>query len=420
MRWMILFIVVCWLPEPGALLPDTVRSGLAYAASAGAKTSAPVHASLACAACHQRGGIYSDPASSVNRVSGCAGCHQEHGRIFDHAMTTRTAEKNFVKRSYGKFDSSFFTKNCNSCHVTGCRDCHGSGHAVTRPAVKECQVCHKGYYTGWDYSGRAPREDNMRYQRGIAVNGETFLKMLPDVHYSAGMSCGSCHSMDSLSQGLKSSKKCLDCHTPSLDVIEHKIAAHMERLECYACHSSWAPQEYGSFFLRFRHLKQKEGFNLKQGPDPEYLSTAYLRMQDAPPLGINDRGKVSPIRPQFISYYTDIMTARNKGPENTLLAAEWRAFFPHTVQRGTVTCEQCHENPRRFLLEPESQRIYQLQKDGMTLASFWDQQGQKVVNGSFMTSSRFRSMSDRKPSYTKAYIQKWKSFLKRVEPSSQK
>lgn len=41
----------------------------------------------------------------------------------------------------------------------------------------------------------------MRYQRGIAVNGETFLKMLPDVHYTAGMTCGACHSMNSLAEG---------------------------------------------------------------------------------------------------------------------------------------------------------------------------------------------------------------------------
>ncbi len=79
----------------------------------------------------------------------------------------------------------------------------------TKPGVATCQKCHKGYYTGWDYSGRAPREDNMRYQRGLAVNGETFLKMLPDVHYQAGMTCGACHSMSSLIQGKKSSKACV-------------------------------------------------------------------------------------------------------------------------------------------------------------------------------------------------------------------
>ena len=63
-----------------------------------------------------------------------------------------------------------------------------------------------------------------------------------------------------------------------------------------------------------------------------------------------------------------------------------------TVRRGTVMCEGCHDNPRRFLLEPAAERIYQLQADGMTLPSFWDQSGQKVVNGSFLPAARYREL----------------------------
>jgi hypothetical protein len=332
-------------------------------------------------------------------------------------MAQRTGEKQFVQRSYARFDSGFWDKNCTSCHVKSCLDCHDRDQP-SKPTVAVCQKCHMGYYTGWDYSGRAPREDNMRYQRGIAVNGETFLKMLPDVHYRAGMTCGECHSMNSLAAGRKASKGCRDCHRPDLKILEHRISAHMERLECYTCHSAWAPQEYGTFFLRFRDQRMKEDFDLKPGSNPEYLHSSYLKRQDAPPLGINNRGLVSPIRPMFISYYTDIMSARNNGPENALLAAEWRAYFPHTVQRGTVSCEGCHDNPTRFLLEPESRRIYNLTKDGMGLESFWLQKGQRVRNGSFMDAARYLRMSSKSPTYTKAYIEKWKQFLNRVEHSS--
>jgi hypothetical protein len=250
------------------------------------------------------------------------------------------------------------------------------------------------------------------------VNGETFLKMLPDVHYTAGMGCGACHSMASLARGEKASKGCRDCHTPSRKIIEHRIGAHLERLECYACHAAWAPQEYGTFFLRFRDPGLKEGFDLKPGASAEYLQSAYLKKQDSPPLGINRRGRISPIRPQFIAFYTDILSARNGGPENTLLAAEWRAFFPHTIQRGTTTCEGCHDTPARFLLEPPTRRIYGLRKDGMAIDSFWDQRGQKIVNGDFMAASRYSRMSSKGPAYTKAYIEKWKQLLNRVEPSS--
>ena len=334
-------------------------------------------------------------------------------------MVHRSAEKQFVQRSYARVDSDFWNKNCDSCHVTSCQDCH-DGVLPSKPSVAACQKCHKGYYTGWDYSGRAPREDNMRYQRGIAVGGETFLKMLPDVHYRAGLTCGACHSMASLALGQRSSKQCLDCHVPSRKPVEHRIAAHLQRLECYACHSAWAPQEYGTFFLRFRDQSLKDDFDLKPGPSAEYLRSAYLKSQDAPPLGLNAAGRFSPIRPQFISYYTDIVSARNGGPENTLLAAEWRAFFPHTVQRGTATCEGCHDNPRRFLHESEAGRIYQLKKDGMGLESFWLQDRQRVVNGDFVSASRYLRLRTKTPAYTKAYVEKWKLFLNRDEHSSRR
>ena len=406
MRWMMHYIAACWL----------ISSFVAVAAFAadGSRSTAAV----SCSVCHYQGGRASDPASESHRASACVACHKGYDTVFDGPMTRRSGEKEFVKRTYARHDNGFFDKNCSACHVDSCSQCHGSGHAVRKPTVADCQICHKGYFIGWDYSGRAPREDNNRYQRGIAVNGETFLKMSPDVHYRSGMTCGDCHSMTSLRQGQKSSKTCIDCHQPSDKVIEHGIKAHMQKLECYACHSAWTAQEYGTFFLQFKDLKQKEDFDLKEGPNPEYLSSAYLRKQDAPPLGINSRGKVSPIRPQYIAYYTDIQKATRGGKENQLLAAEWRAMFPHTVQRGTVTCEGCHDNQRRFILEKPEQRIYQLRKDGMNLDSFWDQQGQRVVNGDFMAASRYLQISSKSPAYTKAYIKKWKKLLNRVEPSS--
>jgi len=368
------------------------------------------HGGLECVSCHHQG--------NASVPNGCAVCHRGYDRIFRSPMAHRTGEKQFVQRSYGRVDAEFWQKNCDSCHLSSCRDCH-DGPLPSKPSIAACQKCHKGYYTGWDYSGRAPREDNMRYQRGIAVNGETFLKMSPDVHYRSGMTCGACHSMASLARGERSSKGCRDCHVPSRKPVEHRIEAHLQRLECYACHSAWGAQEYGTFFLRFRDQALKEDFDLKPGPNPEYLRSAYLKSQDAPPLGLNAAGRVSPIRPQYIAFYTDILQARNGGPENTLLAAEWRAYFPHTVQRGTVTCEGCHDNPRRFLHEPEAQRIYQLRKDGLPLDSFWSQKGQRVVNGDFMSASRYLRLSSKSPAYTKAYVEKWKSFLNRVENSSQ-
>jgi len=369
-----------------------------------------------CSACHRP-----DPAGRgalPPQVAGCIGCHPGTERILGHAMSLRTGERQFVDRTYRSFDNAFWTKNCDSCHVAGCFDCHGDLNRIRKPDVATCQRCHKGYYIGWDFSGRAPREDNNRYQRGIEVAGETFLKMSPDVHYQAGMACGDCHSMASLAAGKRSSKGCRDCHTPDTRIIEHRITAHLEKMECFACHAAWSAQEYGTFYLRFRDKRVREEFDLRSGPADDYLKSSYLKRQDAPPLGINSRGLVSPIRPQFIVYYTDILAARNSGPENTLLAAEWRAYFPHTVQRGTAECNGCHGNPARFLLEPEQDRIFQLRQDGMGLDSFWSQHGQKMVNGRFMDMNQYSRLQHNDLKYKKAYIEKWQRFLKRGALSS--
>ena len=422
---MTLCIAVCSLVASLAAAPVAADSGGSAGAATATghragrpKAATAVHAALGCAACHRQGGAFSDPAGSESGAAGCVACHRGYQGIFRQAMANRSGERQFVQRSYGRMDGAFFRKNCSSCHLRGCLDCHGDAHAIAKPTTAACQSCHKGYYTGWDYSGRAPREDNMRYQRGLALNGETFLKMRPDVHYRAGMSCGDCHSMASLIRGEKSSKRCLDCHRPNLKVIEHRIPAHLEKLECYACHAAWAAQEYGTFFLRFRDPALREDFDLKPGASSEYLRSGYLKRQDAPALGLNLAGKLSPIRPQFIAYYTDIQSARTFGGENLLLAAEWRAFFPHTVQRGTLSCEGCHDNARRFLLEAPAQRIYDLQKDDMQLASFWGQDGQRMVNGNFLAASRYLRLSAKSPAYTKAYIEKWKTLLNRVAASS--
>ena len=158
------------------------------------------------------------------------------------------------------------------------------------------------------------------------------------------------------------------------------------------------------------------------------MKSAYLRKQDAPPLGINARGKVSPIRPEFVLYFSDICNDLPVGSwsgkgsetmENRLLAAEWRAFFPHTVRRGTVMCEGCHDNPRRYLMESPQDRIYQLQDDGMTLPSFWDRSGQKVANGDFLPAARYGQLNKKSIAYQRAYLEKWQSLIKHVENSSE-
>lgn len=368
------------------------------------------HAGIGCSPCHGSDtATVRRPDTSADRAARCVTCHRGFDRMFDHAMATRDREKKFASRTVGRHDGAFFDNQCGGCHVTGCLDCHpGGGHAIRKPADGECLSCHRGYFVGADYHGRAPREDALRFQRGEVAGGDSYLQMTPDVHAEKGISCGACHDMKSLAAGKKSGKTCTDCHSIDRSVPEHRIAAHITRMECFACHSAWTPQEYGTFYLRFSDSSQLRDFPLATRQD-DYVKSGYLKKQDAPPLGLNAAGKISPIRPQFILYFSDIRNHGPVGQENRLLAAEWKALFPHTVRRGSVLCDGCHDAPARFLLEPERTRIYQVREEGLTLRSFWDRDGQRVVNGSFLQPERVRKLAERTPEYAREYVRKWQT-----------
>lgn len=377
------------------------------------------HAGVACADCHHEGADFrADPAAFASQADGCLGCHTKYIGILRGPMTTRLPEEKAVRDCFDQVDPHFFDNNCQNCHVGGCLDCHGAdGHRIASPAGEKCGTCHRGYFVGADYFGRAPREDALRYQRGQEIDGERYLKMTPDVHAESGLDCGDCHTMASLA-GNEPPRRCLACHQPDRRVIEHSIPAHLEKMECYACHSAWAPQEYGTFYLEVGDSNAGDSFPVKKGRDKGYVKSSYLKRQDAPPLGINSRGKISPIRPQFIFYYSDLRPQSGSGVQNKLLAARWRAFFPHTIRRGTVMCDGCHHNPSRFLLEPEKDRLLQPEKDGMGLSSFWRQGGQQLANGSFINLARYQAMTRKDSAYIQGYVKKWKQLIQRVENSS--
>ena len=380
-----------------------------------------VHAKLTCRDCHgEEPSLTPRPSSLAVRANGCTGCHQGYDQIFDQAMTTRLAEKHYVDQTFGDVDPGFYANNCSSCHVSDCLDCHGGdGHKIASATQAECLACHSGYFVGREYLGWAPREDHPRYQRGPDHLGEKALKMRPDIHSELGMECKDCHSMQSLIAGQKAAQTCEGCHQPDPSVIEHSIAAHMDKMECYACHSAWAPQEYGNYYLRLGKKNREAEKAFKTPPlKGEYLVRAYLRKQDAPPLGLNDRQRYSPIRPQFISYYSDLRGGEFPLVENQLLKAEWKAFFPHTIRTGTVMCDSCHDDRRRYLLENEEDRLYRIDLDGLGLESFWNQQGQTIRDGSFVSSQQFLRINKKVSAYTKAYVKRWKKLLGQDESSS--
>ncbi len=387
MRWTIPFIVACSLAIADAAVaavgPDSAAAELAR---------------------HRR---YPD--------SGCVRCHAAARGVLTGPMATRAGERAFAHRAFGRDGDRFFDSACTGCHVTRCRDCHGEGATfAVRPPDEACLRCHRGSWVGWDYHGRAAREDHERYQRGALANGEHVLRMQPDVHAERGLACADCHTMRSLQEHRRTAKTCRDCHAkPSLQVPEHAITAHLVKMECWACHSAWASQEYGTFLVKPHGAEAVQAF----APLPrwgEWTKSTYLRRQDAPPLGLDERGLVAPMRPQWILFATDAA----RGWENRRLAAEWTSVFPHTTRRGTTTCRGCHDTPARFLLEPDSERVYRPDIDGLGLRSFWNREGMTARRGAFFPPERYRLMNRKSPTFVREHLKQWRTLIDRVGRSS--
>jgi hypothetical protein len=189
----------------------------------------------------------------------------------------------------------------------------------------------------------------------------------------------------------------------------------LEKVTCVGCHASWAAQEYGTFLILPENEEQAQAFS----PLPQWgpwRKSAHFKRQDSPPLGLDARGLVAPIRPRFQLVVTDPA----RGWENRLLAAEWRAFSPHTVRRGTVACGGCHDNPRRFLLEPEEDRLYRLELDGLPLRSYWSADGQTLVDGTFFPLDRYQSMNAQSPAAARQVLRQWQNLLDHAAPRSRR
>jgi len=157
------------------------------------------------------------------------------------------------------------------------------------------------------------------------------------------------------------------------------IKGHMDRLECYACHATWAPQCYGCH-LRIDYSKgarhpdwvaagqdhNRQGLtadargelekHLIDGQITEMRS--YLRWEN-PPLVVNGEHRVSPAipgcqttvtvigkdgDPLLLNHIFKIPGVEGAGPAGQL-AIDISPVQPHTIQKRPRDCQDCHANP---------------------------------------------------------------------------
>jgi len=160
------------------------------------------------------------------------------------------------------------------------------------------------------------------------------------------------------------------------EVAMYAVKAHMQKLECYACHSSWAPQCYGCHVKTdYRKGKSKIDWiasgstHFKNGETSESIlgtkgkkqigksseTRSYTEWED-PILGINGEGLVTPIIPGCQVTYTVIgpkgetlilnKQARVHDNGHIVAGIDMSPVQPHTVDVKARTCESCHSSQK--------------------------------------------------------------------------
>jgi len=155
------------------------------------------------------------------------------------------------------------------------------------------------------------------------------------------------------------------------------VRGHMNRMECYTCHSAWAPQCYGCH-VKIDYSGEKTSFDWlaagHQHMRPEHKADrgesgydttmpgqieeqrSFMRW-DNPPMGVNGEGRITPVSPGCQLSATVIgkdgkaillnhifrtpPDTEGGGPEGQL-AIDMSPVHPHTMTEHARSCQSCH------------------------------------------------------------------------------
>ncbi|MDD3742639.1 MAG: hypothetical protein PHX54_03345 [Lentimicrobiaceae bacterium] len=198
------------------------------------------------------------------------------------------------------------------------------------------------------------------------------------------------------------------------------VPGHLRNLECYACHSTWAPQYYGYKYV-IDYTKQSidwlaspeqwgkdgttadyhENFVMQPGA-ATYGDYSHVRWEN-PPLGINGEGRVSPLTGVIQTVSTVIgqdgktiiwnHTYRTGEGHN---AMELAPVNPHTTSLAARECAHCHGNSTAMgygmdggsydAVPREAKYADIVDKDGHNVSAYTKAQiqGIKGLHGDFM------------------------------------
>ena len=351
-------------------------------------------------------------------VETCTTCHNRGKRIgvsYQGLMETeyqgpwgdegQSQPKLHTKRYMHMQEDIHYKKGmlCQDCHTSN--DLHGDGFisGANLGAVEiECQDCHgttKKY--PWElplgYSDEFSTEPKTGKARGVTTTVAEYLKYgsvedAPQGHLLSARGNPMVHTekrgneiVVHLASGkdltLKPLKALKEEHKLSKQalVAMDQISAHTDKMECYTCHATWAPQCYGCHvkidysggkqnpdYLAASHATDIHGrtgemINLKKYlVDGKVTETrSYLRWEN-PALSQNGEGRISPTIPgcqvnltvigrdgkaiveNLIPKIPNVEGAGKEG-QNAIVMSPVQ---PHTVSKRSRTCESCHTDPK--------------------------------------------------------------------------
>jgi len=355
----------------------------------------------------------------------CTSCHNRGRRIgvsYEGLMETSYSspfmsngdnQQKIHKKNYIHLHSDVHLKKgmlCQDCHTSG--DMHSLGDltgAIQAAVEIECQDCHgTPQYFPWELpigygdeiTSTSPKQGT---GRGVSQSIPDYLKK-GSIHdkregylissrgnpmpyivkngdsitlYSAGGKDITLNPIKKLT-----SKKLL---SQKANVSMAQINTHIDKMECYSCHASWAPQCYGCHInIDYSNPKHKiDWVKVAENPQTngqtvdalsesdfenirEYLVSgeiseqrSYLRWED-PPLVVNGDHRISPAIPgcqttvtvtdengnvKLLNHIFKIPNVEGRGKDGQL-AIDISPLNPHTVQLEARNCESCHSNPK--------------------------------------------------------------------------
>ena len=379
--------------EPGHMLVHSIQSGRGATVNIHGKhySGVPVET---CTTCHNRGKRIGVSYQGLMETS-YSPTFDEHGN----------AQPGLHSKHYMHLHEDLHYKKgmlCQDCHTSN--DLHGDGFlsgATLAPVEIECQDCHGTTQSyPWDlpfgYGDEYKTEPASGEPRGVTKDLPEYLKKGYVYDSKDGYLLSArgnpltnvVRTGDSVLVHLASGKDLVLeplkklASENKLDnegrVAMVQISKHMDRLECYTCHATWAPQCYGC------HVKIDYSGG-KQHPDwlaaatdhdiqgmtggargdlKKYMidgqvteTRSYLRWED-PPLSQNGEGRISPTIPGCQTTVTvigkdgkailqnhifKIPNVEGAGEEGQL-GIDMAPVHPHTVQKEARHCESCHDN----------------------------------------------------------------------------